>query len=74
MSTFFGSEGVVGAVGATFPLALKALIALSNSSMAFSACLLVHSFFYKEQFISNKLGTGQIFRKSKQLTGYFLKK
>ena len=32
------------------------------------------SFFYKQQFISNKLETGQIFRKSKQLTGYFLKK
>ena len=32
------------------------------------------SLFYKQQFISNKLETGQIFRKNKQLTGHFLKK
>ena len=31
-------------------------------------------FFYKQQFISNKLETGQLFRKNKQLTGHFLKK
>ena len=31
------------------------------------------SFFYKQQFISNKLETGQLFRKNKQLTGHFLK-
>ena len=32
------------------------------------------SIFYKQQFISNKLEIGQIFRKNKQLTGHFLKK
>ena len=32
------------------------------------------SIFYKQQFISNKLETGKIFRKNKQLTGHFLKK
>ena len=32
------------------------------------------SIFYKQQFVSNKLETGKIFRKNKQLTGHFLKK
>ena len=52
------------------------LIHISDAFDFFTSyCIAVTlSFFYKQQFISNKLETGQIFRKSKQLTGYILKK